>query len=187
VSHPARLCVASASTDVLTLDGHALATDDPITFRAESGGSLPSPLVASTTYYAIYLTDSTFSVAAAAGGSAVDLTTAGSNVLMIAKPPWTRWIEEESAVVECSCPAHVVPFDTTPPIVRRLTSLMVASRALRWGGKGSETIQAEMDGAQDFFDGWRKGQKIRGAIEPAGAQVPQLYTFSSTSATRTIP
>jgi hypothetical protein len=172
---------------ILTLDGHGLADDDPITFRAEAGGTLPSPLVAGTTYYAIALTDSTFQVAATLGGSAVNLTTTGSNTVLVVQPPWTRWIEEESAIIECSCPSHVVPFDVVPPIVTRLTSLLVASRALSWAGKSDETVQAQLDRAEKIFDGWKKGQAIRGSVEPASAQVPQLWTGSTTESTRTIP
>lgn len=177
---------ASASTEILTLDGHGLADDDPVTFRAESGGSLPSPLVAGTTYYAIYVSDSTFQVAATSGGSAINLTTTGSNALLIVQPPWSRWIEEESALVECSCPSHVVPFDTTPAIIRRLTSLLVASRALAWAGKSTGTVQSELDTVWRLFDGWKKGQAIRGAVEPDSAQVPQLWTGSTTESTREI-
>lgn len=187
MSNSARLVSsASASTEILTLDGHGLADDDPVTFRAESGGSLPSPLVAGTTYYAIDVTDSTFQVAASAGGAAVDLTTAGSNTLLIVQPPWDRWIEEESGLVECSCPSHVVPFDTVPPIIRRLTSLLVAARGLAWAGKSTGTVQTELDTVWKLFDGWKKGQAIRGSVEPSSAQVPQLWTGTTTSTTRTI-
>lgn len=187
ISNPAQSVAITAATDIITWDGHALADDDPLTFRAESGGSMPSPLVAGTTYYAIRMTDSTFKVAATAGGSAIDLTTAGSNVLGIAQPPWTRWIEEESALIEGNCPSHVVPFSETPPIVRRMVSLRVAVRARMWGGNSTEPIQNEIDDALRMFTAWAKGQQIRGAIEPASAQVPQLYVGSSTVSTRTIP
>jgi hypothetical protein len=186
VSNSARAVTATVSTDILTCDGHGLATDDPITFRAESGGSLPSPLVAGTTYYAIAATDSTFQVASAAGGAALNITTTGSNVLLIVQPPWTRWIEEESAIAECSCPSHLVPFTSTPAIVRRLVSLLVASRALSWGGKSAGTVQAELETVWKLFDGWKKGQAIRGSVEPASAQVPQLYTGATTESTRTL-
>jgi hypothetical protein len=186
VSNSARAVTATVSTDVLTCDGHGLATDDPITFRAESGGSLPSPLVAGTTYYAIAATDSTFQVASAAAGPALNITTTGSNVLLIVQPPWTRWIEEESAIVECSCAAHIVPFASTPAIVRRLTSLLVASRGLSFGGKSTDTLQSELDTAWKLFMAWNKGQAIRGSVEPASAQVPQLYTGATTESTRTL-
>ena len=41
----------------VTLDEHAFATNDPLTFRAQAGGSLPAPLVEGTTYYAIEVDD----------------------------------------------------------------------------------------------------------------------------------
>src|SRR6478609_2025292 len=78
VPNPARLAASVlASSDAFTLDEHGFATDDPVSFRAEAGGALPAPLVAGTTYYAIALTASTFKVAAAVAGAALDLTTDG--------------------------------------------------------------------------------------------------------------
>jgi hypothetical protein len=51
---------------------------DEVFFVIQTGGSLPSPLVANTTYYVKNANAQTFQLAATAGGAAINLTTAGS-------------------------------------------------------------------------------------------------------------
>lgn len=187
VQRPARLAASvSTALDTLTLDDHGLADDDEITFRAESGGSLPSPLAAGTTYYASATTASTFKVAASAGGAAINLTTAGSNVLVIATLPWDRWIEDESATLDCTVPAHVVPFATVPHIVRKYVSAMVAKRAAVACGVATPLLDGELAIIREDLKLWRTGIAIRGQAEPTQAQVPQLYVSGTTQSTRSI-
>jgi len=177
----------SATTDTITLDDHGFAADDAVTFRAESGGSLPTGLVAGTTYYVIVVTPSTFKVAATAGGSAINLTSEGSNVLVIAQLPWDAWIEEESATIDCMVPAHVVPFETTPAVVRKYVSALVARRGAIACGIEVPALERELENAiRPEFLAWRKGVSIRGTNEPAHAQVPRLYQLSTSESTRTI-
>lgn len=185
---PARIASSVSTTlDTITIDDHGLADDDPITVRAESGGTLPSPLVAGTTYYAIVITPASFKLASAAGGSALDLTTAGSNVLVIAALPWDRWIEEESASVDCTLPAHVVPFASTPAIVRKYVAALVAQRAAIACGVSTPMLDAAIqDVIRPELAAWRKGVSIRGSSEPSQAQVPQMYTVTTTESTRVI-
>lgn len=170
---PARLVSSvSASTDTLTLEGHGLATDAPVTFRAESGGSLPSPLVAGTAYYAIRLTDSTFQIAAAAGGSAIDLTTTGTNVLLIKRIPWETAITWGSAIVDDSTPAHVVPFTSPyPQIVIEVTAELAAEWLRAWAGSLSAQLADRITWAQARIDRWSKGTPIRGTNAPVNAAV----------------
>ena len=88
VSNPARFVSAvSAASETLTVDGHGLQLNDEVTFRAESGGTLPSPLVAGTTYYAIPVTDSTFQVSATSGGAAVNTVSNGSGAAPLSWNP----------------------------------------------------------------------------------------------------
>lgn len=57
----------------------AVAEDEPIYFKLGSpANTLPSPLVAGTTYYVLNWTPNQFQVAATAGGAAIDLTDSGS-------------------------------------------------------------------------------------------------------------
>ncbi len=97
----------SAGANTLELDQHGFAAGNPVLFRAEAGGSLPSPLVEGTTYYAIPVTESTFSVAATDGGAAIDLTTAGSRILVIAPLPVTQAIAWASRIIDDMLPAHL--------------------------------------------------------------------------------
>ena len=188
VQRPARIASSvSATLNAITLDDHGLADNDLVSVRAESGGSLPSPLVAGATYYAIVLSQSTFSLASVSGGSAIDLTTTGSNVLVIADLPWSRWIEEESAAIDCTIPSHIVPFAVTPAIVRKYVAALVAKRAALVCGVATPALDAEItSGIRPELAAWRKGVSIRGSSEPAQAQVPVLYTTGVTQSTRTI-
>lgn len=66
-----------AGTDVITLTSHGL-TDGKIIHLSNSGGGLPAEIPALTKYYVRDVTTHTFKVAATRGGSAIDITTAGT-------------------------------------------------------------------------------------------------------------
>lgn len=173
LKNPGRLVWAvSTSTETMTLDGHGFALNQPLLFRAESGGSLPSPLAAGTTYYAIPLTESTFQVAASSGGAAINLTTAGSNVIAIAPFQWDEWIIECSAMVEQTLPAHVVPIESTvPEPVRLYTACLLAMRALAHVGAQTQAVQVQLDFWGKQADKWARGVPLRGANVPASANL----------------
>lgn len=67
---------ADASNDTLYSEAHGLSNGDIISFS--STGSLPTGLTASTDYYVINKTADTFQVSTSFGGSAVDITAAGT-------------------------------------------------------------------------------------------------------------
>ena len=75
-----------ASSDVLTYDGHGLETDTPVTVRAASAGTLSAPLAEGTTYYAIRLSNAAFKLAATAGGSAINITSNGVEMIVTRRP-----------------------------------------------------------------------------------------------------
>lgn len=62
----------SISGNAFTVAGHGLNANDPVRFFS-IGGSVPSPLVAATTYYARDITTNTFTVSATSGGSVITL------------------------------------------------------------------------------------------------------------------
>ena len=182
VPTPARLVSSVAtSTEVLSLDGHGFADDAELVFRADAGGSLPWPLVAGTTYYAIELTDSTFSVASAAGGSAINLTTVGENVLVIGELPWSSWITWASSRIEDALTGHAVPLDGPPypPTVVEYTAGLTAEQALAFGGVGTELIAKRLDRVRADFDRWRKGATIRGTNAPSASNLAIRSTVTS--------
>lgn len=171
---PARLVSAVVtSTDLITLAGHGLADDDPIAFRAEGGGSLPTPLAAGTTYYAKVVSPDTFQVAATAGGAAIDLTTSGSSVVAVLQMPWDRWIAESSALVEQTVTAHKVPLlnsdDSIPEAIRVYTAALLAVRALAFCGAATAAVQGQLEFYAKQADKWARGVPLRGEQRPAAA------------------
>ncbi len=160
--NPGRLASAAhASTDVFTLDEHGFTTDDPITLRAEAGGSLPSPLAAGTVYYVIALTASTFKVAAAAAGVAINLTTDGARVLVIAPSPVAAAIAWADRMIDDRVP-HLVPFPAPVPDIVRMTSAeLAASKLLAMTGATSKSLGDTYDAAMKRLERWAKGAPIR--------------------------
>lgn len=67
---------ADAGTNVLTASAHGLADNDVVS--VSSTGTLPGGLAADTYYYVVTSTTNTFQLATTRGGSAIDLTSAGS-------------------------------------------------------------------------------------------------------------
>lgn len=67
----------NAATDVVTATSHGFVNGDPV-FFANVGGALPGGVVANTLYYVISSTTNTFQISLTKGGSAVDITTAGT-------------------------------------------------------------------------------------------------------------
>ena len=166
-ANPGRVIASvSTSTEVIDLDGHGLTTDEPVTFRADDG-KMPAPLVRGTTYYARTLGDSQFSVAAAPGGSAINLTSSGSNVVMIRQLPIAEWIVWASAMVENFLPAHMVPLDAPyPAIVVTVTASLAAARGLQYSGGSQIDITQKLADAQQMLARWSKGIPLRGAGAP---------------------
>lgn len=75
--------VTIASPGVFTLNNHGLSTDDRVIF--ETSGALPTGLSASTWYYAIYASDSTFKVSATLGGTAINTTGSQSGTHLVGR------------------------------------------------------------------------------------------------------
>jgi hypothetical protein len=184
----ARLCASAlAAGDVFTLDGHGLATGDPISFRAEDGGSLPVPFSTGTTYYAIRLSDSAFQAAAsevlAEAGTETAITADGDLVLLVRERPMSRWIDWASAEVEQMLPAHVVPIDESaiPTAVRAATAKLAAYQARVWSGRSEEDLATLLDETRKQLTRWGKGVPLRGANAPTAANLA-VYGSAATAA-----
>jgi hypothetical protein len=162
----------SSSTDTIPLDVHGFELGDPVTLRAEAGGALPAPLAEGTTYYAIPLTESSFKLALTATGPAIDLTSAGAHVVIIAPLPVGAAISWASRVVDDMLPAHVVPLaDPVPPIVRFTTAELAAWKLSSRGGSGSISLTAIVDAAQKRIARWAAGVPIRGTNVQAASNL----------------
>ena len=171
----------STSANLLTLDGHGFESGQPIEFRSEIG-SLPAPLSEGTTYYALPVTDSAFSVSSVASGSAIDLTSTGSRVLVIAPLPFAEWIEWASAIVESFLPAHLVPLSAPyPALVVSVTADLAAMRGIQFVGGAQVDAQQRIANAQRTLEKWGKGQPIRGANAPRIVNVSAIYPASADS------
>jgi hypothetical protein len=165
----------------MTLNGHGFELNAVLLFRAESGGSLPTPLVDGTSYYAIPLTDSTFSVSATEDGTAINLTSAGSNIIVVSQLPYDTWIEEASNWVECNLPAHVVPLSAPyPAVVVGVTADLAAARALAYVGHSNADLSLREERAQRRLAQWVKGIPVRGGIVPASANLSIVATSTTT-------
>lgn len=170
VPNPGRLAAGvSTSTNAITLDVHGFVLNDSVSFRAEAGGSLPAPLTEGSTYYAKPLTESTFSVASAADGSAVDLTSAGARILVITPLPVDAAIAWASRIIDDMLPAHLVPLAEPIHELVRMTAAELAAHKLMSGKGSSKTLGEMVDVARKRLERWSKGVPLRGENVPEQA------------------
>jgi len=181
LSNPGREVESSlASTNVLTLDGHLFATDDQVTVRAIEGGTLSAPLVAGTVYYAIHLTDSTFSLATTSGGVAIDITSNGLTMMVKAELPVAELLEAYSRFVDDFVPAHLVPMTAPYPVtVARIVCELVAAKLLSLAGQSSVSMTEAEVGAKAQLERWAKGIPIREVVSAANLSVVASYATTA--------
>jgi hypothetical protein len=182
LGNPGRLVDSSlAATSTVTLSEHGFATGDPLTFRIPSGtnGSLPAPLVAGTTYYAIYETDSTFQVSATPNGAPITLTSDGVSVIVQKDLPFAQLLERYSRFVDGFLPAHVVPLAAPYPItIVALVAELTARRIQILSGVTSESMDALEASAAKQLQRYASGIPARDA---ATTQVESNLAVQATS------
>lgn len=164
--NPGRLVASvDVQAETFTLDEHGFVDGDELTFRPDAiDGELPGGITEDVTYYARRVNDVAFRVSTqAAGGDVVNLTTAGRRFLVVSPLPITSCIAWASRIIDDMLPAHVVPFDEAPEIIRMTCAeLAVAKLAARQGAQTtglSETLAS----AQARLQRWAKGVPIRTA------------------------
>jgi hypothetical protein len=168
----------STSVDTIEVNAHGFSLNDTLTFRAEAGGSLPSPLVSGTTYYAVPVDDSHFKVASAADGAAINLTTAGSRIVVVAALSVDGAIDWASRVIDDMVPAHVVPLDSPyPEIVRMTCAELAAGKMMAMAGTVSKSLMDITDAANKRIERWAKHVPIRGTNAPAPANLAASATL----------
>lgn len=163
--NPARTASGSASGDYVESDGHGLASGAEVVLHAEVNGTLPAPLVAGTTYYALVLSASRFKLAATSGGAAIGLTTDGANFGYTSPLPWDAWMAWGSEQVDSFLPSHVIPLDPIlpyPPIVITAAAELAAMRGLQATGGASIDLGARIDAIGARIARWAKTIPIRG-------------------------
>jgi len=173
IPNPGRLAGSvSAASNTIELDGHGFALGDAVAFRAESGGTLSSPLAAGVTYYAIPVTDDAFSVSTTLGGAALDILTNGLGVIVIAPLPILQSIEWASRLIDDMLPAHVVPLVAPyPPLVRMTCAELAAGKLVGSSGATSKSLTEMVDYARTRLTRWAKGVPIRGENAPKAANL----------------
>jgi hypothetical protein len=175
-----------ASTDTLTLDGHGFETNDELVFRAVEGGTLSSPLVAGTTYYAIRLNEGAFKVAATEDGVAINLTTDGALMLVATPLPIDDVLEAYSRWVDGFLPAHAVPLaadDTSAPaLVKMLVATLAAKRLMHLAGQASESLNEAELAAKAQLERFAAGLPLRDAAATAPTNKAAVSSLSITAA-----
>lgn len=78
---------ANATTDVLTTSGKTYADGEKVRLSVSEGGELPGGLQLDTDYYVVSASSTTLKLAATSGGSAIDLTSAGSGTIYLGEVP----------------------------------------------------------------------------------------------------
>lgn len=173
---------STASTDRLELESHLFDTDDEVLVRATEGGTLSAPLVAGTTYYVIRVTDSTFKLAATAGGAAIDLSSDGVSMVVSAALPIDETLELYSRWVDDLLPAHLVPLTSPYPVVVIAVVARLAGKALlNLDGKSSEIVNAAELVAKAQIERWAKGIPLRDAKATASANLAVTSTMGAAS------
>ena len=178
VSPAGILASCLASTDVLTYDGHGLETDDEVTVRAASAGTLSAPLVAGTVYYAIRLSNAAFKLAASAGGAAINITSDGVEMIVTREPKFDGVIEFVSRWADTFLPAHVVPLPAPiHPLVRGVVADVSAKRILNANGQDSAAVTAAELAGKAILERFAAGMPLRGGT----AQTPSNLAITATS------
>lgn len=181
IANPARtIATIVAATDVLALDDHGLADDDELLFRVEDGGTLPAELVEGTTYYARDTSSgSTFKVSATAGGAAINITTAGADVLMSTSigPVIDATIEKYSRLFDTYCVGHSVPLTagSIPAVVRAIVAEASAAAMLEIQGQASEIQTRKLERVEREFARLAKGIVLRDANATASTNLATYW------------
>lgn len=199
-----RIVTVDATSNAITLAAHGLSLDDELRFSLEGdpilGGpatSLPSPLSATTLYYAIPVGGDMFKVSTSAGGAAVDITSAGVGVVAILVSPvpvLRRLCAHWSAVVDGAAVGHNPPFERVDGAYHDEIVGVVARCAARSAipvlGLNNPSFAADR---QDVYssraydegrlNSWRSGATIRGAKDqtPTVAEGGARWEYLDTS------
>lgn len=174
---------ANPATDTIPLGDHALSLDDEFMVRpGPGGGSLPAPLVVDVSYYAIPVNAGAFQAAATPGGSVIDLTTAGSQIVVVTPINYAASIQYASRLIDEMLVGHVVLSDGDPiPEIVRMTCAEIAIGKLALiSGTVSKSLGEIVDYARKRLVEWSKGTPLRAKDKPAPANL-------ATSAAATLP
>lgn len=165
LGNPGRLVASMlAATSTVELIEHGFSAGTPITFRPADGGSLSSPLVAGTNYYALPINDSAFQVSATSLGAPITLTTDGVSVFVTQDLPWAALGERYSRFVDGFLPAHIVPLPSPYPVtVVAIVAELMAKRAQILSGVTSASMDEVEASAAKQLQRWASTMPVRDA------------------------
>jgi len=100
---------ADAATSTFTAAAHGLANGNRVmvTFNALTSGSVPGGIVEGDTYFVVNASANSFQLSTAAGGAAVTLTSAGSNLRVLQRYADATWTAASSAANKSLHPIFV--------------------------------------------------------------------------------
>lgn len=175
--NPGRV-LASAESDVCTLDVHGFETGDAILFRPAGDGAMPVGLSAGVTYYAQNETEHTFRVRATAGGAAITFAAAEDPLMVIAPLNREAAIAWADRMVDNMSAGQAVPFDDAalypdgvPEIVRMTSAELASGKLLASTGAASRSLSDIVDAAVKRLERWAKGLPVRGTPAASRANV----------------
>jgi hypothetical protein len=186
--NPARP-LASAVSDVCTLDQHGFETGDEIVFRPAGDGVMPSGLDAGVTYYAQYETEHTFRVRATASGAAIAFDDAEDPLVVIAPLARASFIAWADRMIDEMCPGQAIPFDDValypggvPEVIRMTSAELAAGKMAALSGSASRSLAETVDLAQKRLERWAKGLPVRGTPDATRTNLAASAPASSASA-----
>lgn len=175
------------SANTLVVANHGLTLNDPFRMVDDAGGvvgTLPSPLVSGTTYYAKPVDDSILQVAATVDGVAIDLSNVGAGTFGIAidlTEEIDAVLEYYSRQVDRKLPAHAVPLtDPYPAEVVAFVAKLAARELLSRRGERVESVNEAAERVTLELRDWIRGVPLR----DANATAPANLAISWGSASR---
>ena len=147
--------------------------------RAVAGGTLAAPLDSTTVYYVIRISDSTFKLASSAGGSAINLTSNGTTMVVTAELPIDDMLEAYSRFVDDFIP-HLIPLESPYPVtVVRVVCELAAAKLLSLTGQSSVSMTEAEVGAKAQLERWLKGLPVRDVAATASSNLAITSTLTS--------
>lgn len=185
VANPGRVAaLIDPLTDTITLGEHCFFDGDAVRLRPAAGGSMPQGLTAGATYFVKVTDDARFQLEMTVGAGAVNFTTAGMSVLVVAPVNYAAACAWASQLIYDMVPAHAVPFtDPVPPILRMTAAELAARKIMQTTGSGEAvSLTALADLALKRVERWATGVPIRdpNATEAANLATPVTATAALT-------
>lgn len=170
--------LASALSNICTLDVHGFATGDEIMFRPAGAGVMPAGLATGVTYYAQAETEHTFKVRSTPSGAALTFSNAVDTLMVIAPLNIAAAISWADRMIDDMAAGQAVPFDDValypagvPAIIKMTAAELAAYKLLASSGSASRSLAEIADLAFKRIERWAKGLPVRGTPDESRANV----------------